>query len=207
MLKRFFAIFMSTILIAVMAISLVGCGPEESEAKALVKDLVSRSEELNEIYFGKGLRYKDTGNSNDVYLPVDEKEKYTQKSKLVTATRKVFSSDYASSIINMAFNGVQSEINQNSVISRYMVMSDESNYDILYVNKSYEPLVNKLPEYDFDTIVITKTSSRFVEATIEAMVEVTEQTETGPVTQMKKMTIDVTLVLEDDGWRLDSATC
>ena len=89
----------------------------------------------------------------------------------------------------MAFNGVQSEINQNSVMSRYMVQSDD---DYLYVNKDYEPVVEKVAEYNYDTIVVTKVSGRFIEATIE--------TTGGEV-------VEVTLVNEKSGWRLDSYTC
>ncbi len=195
-MKRFFTIFASIILIAIIAIGMTGCGPEEQEAKALVKDLVSRSLELNDIYFGKnGLKYRDSGNSNDVYMPVLETEKYVLKSKLLEATRSVFSSDYASSIIDMAFKGVQSEINSNSVQSRFMVMGDD---DWLYVNKNYEYIYETATEYDFDTIVITYTSSKFIEATINGKY----MTEDG----IKDTVVSVTLVCEDDQWRLNSAT-
>ena len=206
MVKRIFLIFMSALLIALLAVSTVGCGcgPEEAEAKALVLDLVNRSQELNRIYYGKGLSYKDSGNPNDIYMEVSESEKYCLKSRLLADTRKVFSDTYATSIINMAFNGVASEINQNSVQARYMVRGDD---DWLYVNKSYKPLVNTLPEYDFDTIVITKTSSRFIEATIEAVVDVKKETKDGIVIERKKDVIEVTLILEGNVWRLDSATC
>ena len=196
-MKKFFAIFLSIILIAVMAVCLVGCGPEEAEAKALVKDLMSRSFELNEIYFGKkGLAYRDTGNSNDIYMPVLETEKYVLKSQLVDATTAVFSLDYSSSIISMAFGGVQSEINQNSVQSRFMVLSDD---DWLYVNKNYDYPIENFTEYDLNTIVITYTSGSFIEATVEGKVK-TDKGET------KKVTAEITLVNEKSGWRLQSST-
>lgn len=197
MLKRFFSVIMSTILIALLVVSMVGCGgPEEAEAKRLVKDLVSRSYELNEIYFGKkGLAYRDTGNPDAIYMPVLETEKYVLKKDLVKATREVFCKDYSDQIISMAFNGVQSEINQNSVQSRFMVMSDD---EWLYVNKNYEYPVEHLTEYDFDTITITYTSSSFIEATIEG----TLMTDKG----IKDVLVEVSLICEDDQWRLQSGT-
>jgi len=195
-MKRFFTIFASIILIAIMALSMVGCGPKEQEAKALVKDLVSKSLELNDIYFGKnGLKYKDSGNPNDIYLPVLETEKYVLKSKLVEATKSVFSEGYAFSIINMAFSGIQSEINSNSVQSRFMVMGDD---DWLFVNKNYEYVYEVGTEYDFDTIEITYTSSKFIEATVKGKT----MTEKG----IKDTVVNVTLVCESEGWRLNSAT-
>ena len=195
-MKRIFTVFASIILIAAMAVSMVGCGPEEAEAKALVKDLVSRSLELNDIYFGKsGLKYVDSGNSNDIYMRVLETEKYVLKSDLIEATYTVFSQSYATSIITMAFNGAQSEINQNSVQARFMVMGDD---DWLYINRNYEYVYETGTEYDFDTIVITYTSLNFVEATVCGKY----LTEDGYVDTV----VNVTLVCEDDQWRLNSAT-
>ena len=195
MLKRIFTIFLTTILIATLAISLVGCGPEENEAKALVQSLVKQSFELNEIYFGDGLKYRDTGNPNDIYMPVLETEKYVTKSQLVSATKRVFAEGYANSLIHMAFNGVQSEINVNSVQSQFMVMGDD---DWLYINKNYKSAVENFTVYDFNTITITYTSSRFIEATVNG----TLMTDKGE----KSIIVNVTLICEDDQWRLNSAT-
>ena len=189
-MKRVIKTILALVLIASFEISIVGCGaPDAETAKEIVKDLVTQSYELNEIYFGAGLQYRDSGNSNDVYMPVFETEKYILKSRLLEKTKEVFSESLSASLIDMAFNGVQSEINQNSVMSRYMVQSDD---DYLYVNKDYEPVVEKVAEYNYDTIVVTKVSGRFIEATLE--------TTGGEV-------VEVTLVNEKSGWRLDSYTC
>ena len=189
-MKRVIKTILALALIASFAISAVGCGaPDTETAKTTVKDLVTQSYELNQIYFGEGLKYRDSGNANDVYMPVLETEKYILKSRLVERTKEVFSESLAISLIDMAFSGVQSEINQNSVMSRYMVQSDD---DYLYVNKDYEPVVDKVAEFNYDTIVITKVSGRFITATVE--------TTGGEV-------IEVTLVKEKSGWRLDSYTC
>ena len=195
-MKKTFIKAVSIMLIAILAIGMVGCGPEENEAKALIEDLVSLSLELNDIYFGKkGLEYIDSGNSNDIYMRVKETEKYILKSKLVEATYSVFSQDYATSIINMAFNGAQSEINQNSVQSRYMVMGDD---DWLYINKDYDYVYDEGTTYDFNTIEITYTSSSFVEATICGKYKAEDG--------YKDTVVNVTLICEDDQWRLNSAT-
>ena len=199
-MKRVFTVFLTTILIAILAISLVGCAPEEGEALAIAKDLIYRSIELNEIFFcKKGIAYKETGNSNDIYMPVLETEKYILKSKLVEATRSVFSYSYADSIISMAFNGVQSEINQNSVQSRFMVMGED---DMLYVNKNYEYVVENCTEYDYDTIKITYISGSFIEATIKGV----RTSEKDGELVKETVTVEVTIINESDGWRLNSAT-
>lgn len=189
MAKRIFKAIISFMLIATVAISMVGCEkPTEDEAVSMVKDLVSRSYELNVIYYGEGLKYKDSGNPNDIYMVVYEQEKYILKSQLTKATREVFSESFATSIIDMSFNGVQSEINQNSVQPRYMTQIDD---DLLYVNRTYEPVVGEIAKYNYDTIEILKISRRFIEAEIK--------TTSGQV-------VGVTLIKEDGGWRLDSGT-
>ncbi len=189
MAKNIFKAIISFILIATVAIGMVGCSkPSEDEAVSLVKDLVSRSYELNVIYYGEGLKYKDSGNPNDIYMVVFEKEKYILKSQLTRATREVFSESFATSIIDMSFNGVQSQINQNSIQSRYMTQIDD---DLLYVNRTYKPVVEKIAEYNYDTIEISKISRHFIEAEIK--------TTSGQL-------VSVTLIKEDNGWRLDSGT-
>ena len=190
MARKVFKAIIISVLIAILAIGTVGCEKAtEEEAVSLVKDLVSRSYELNVIYYGEGLKYKDSGNPNDLYMVVYEQEKYILKSQLTKATREVFSESFATSIIDMSFNGVQSQINQNSVQPRYMTQIDD---DLIYVNKAYEPVVSgEIAKYNYDTIEITKISRRFIEARIK--------TTSG-------QTVNVTLIKEDNGWRLDSGT-
>lgn len=190
MLKRFFRVILSTVLIAVMAIGTVGCGKvKEDEAVSMVKDLVSRSYNLNVVYFGEGLDYIDSGNPNDVYMQVKETEMYILRSKLISDTYSVFSETYAKSLVDMAFNGVASEINKDSVQARYMVRGDD---DLLYVNKNYESVVDEVAIYDLNTVEITKISRRFIEANIKTV---------------KGKTVEVILIKENGNWRLDSATC
>lgn len=196
-MKRFFAIFVSIILIALMAVSMVGCGgPEEAEAKAIVKDLVERSFELNDIYFGKkGLAYRDSGNPADLYLPVLETEKYYSKKKLEEATREVYCKDYADSLIQLSLTGIQSPINVDSVKSRFAYVYDD---DWLYINKDYEYPLEYFTEYDFSTIEITYTSGSFIETTISGK----RMTDKG----YENVTVTLELVNEDNGWRLNNPT-
>ncbi len=191
MVKRIIGIFLSIILIATLAFSIVGCGcgVEEHEAIILVKDLVSRSYELNVVYYGEGLKYESSPNPNELYLRARADQPLALKTTLLQKTRDVFSETLAESVISTAFNGISSDPSLGSVQARYMIMGDD---DWIYVNKDYDPVVDKVAVYNYDTIVITKTSGRFIEATIE--------------TTDKKL-VEVTLILENDVWKLDSITC
>lgn len=180
----------SILLIAIMVVGMVGCGKvSEEEAVSYVKDLVSRSYDLNVVYYGQGIKYKEDGNSNSIYFPAAETEKYMLKSVLIKDTMEVFSESLAASLISMSFNGIASEINQNAVQARYIVYSDD---DLIYVNKEYKPVVDEVATYRYDSIVITKISRRFIEAEI--------------YTTDDKL-VEITLIKENYEWRLDSITC
>ena len=180
----------SILLTVIMAVGMVGCGKvSEDEAISLVKDLVSRSYDLNVVYYGEGIKYRETGNSNSIYMPALETEKYMLKSVLMKETNLVFSETLAISLIEMSFNGIASEINQNAVQSRYLVYGDD---DLIHVNKNYEPVVDKVTSYKYDNIEITKISRRFIEATVYTT---------------ENEAVEVTLIKESNGWRLDSVTC
>lgn len=190
MQKKIIKSIFTVLLMVILTVSAVGCKKvSEDEAMSLVKDLVSRSYDLNVVYYGEGLKYKDNGNSNSIYMPVLETEKYALKSVLVKETYEVFSETYAISLVDMAFNGIASEINQNAIQARYIVYGDD---DLIHVNKEYKPVVDKVSQYNFETTKITKISRRFIEATIYT----TENKE-----------VEITLIKENNEWRLDSITC
>ena len=190
MQKKIIKSIFTVLLMVILTVSAVGCKKvSEDEAMSLVKDLVSRSYNLNVVYYGEGLKYKDNGNSNSIYMPVLETEKDALKSVLVKETYEVFSETYAISLVDMAFNGIASEINQNAIQARYIVYGDD---DLIHVNKEYKPVVDKVSQYNFETTKITKISRRFIEATIYT----TENKE-----------VEITLIKENNEWRLDSITC
>ena len=191
-MKRFLKSLTLFMLIASLAISIIGCGKvTQDEACKIIEKLVTDAYELNEVYYGKGISYKDTGNPNDLYMPAYENEKFALKNKLVKRTYEVFSQTYAKSLIDLAFGGVQSEINQGSFMARYMIL-DEEKETWIYVNTDYDPLVEEIAKYDFNTMEIIKISRRFIECTIKTT---------------KNEEVKITVVKETDGWRLDSATC
>lgn len=196
-MKRIFTVFAAIILIATIAVSMVGCGgPEEAEAKAIVKDLIEKSYEINEIYFGKkGLKYRDSGNPAEMYLPVLETEKYYLKSKLEEATRLVYCKEYADSIIHLSFTGVQSPINLNSVSSRFAYDYDD---DWIRINKNYEYPNEYFTEYDFSTMEITYISGNVIDVTIKGKIMSDEG--------YKNVTVNLSLVNEENGWRLKDPT-
>ncbi|MBO5286864.1 MAG: hypothetical protein J6B34_01935 [Clostridia bacterium] len=188
MKKRIIGISLSIMLILSFCISIVGCGNKVSEetAVSLVKTLVNESYFLNVAYFGNGLEYLEEDiEENNLYAPVSPSESCTTKKQLVEKTRKIFSSSYASSMIETAFNGVKDATGTSAIYARYMVYDG----DRLYVYREIEGI--EINKYDFSKIEITKISGSFIQANMF--------TEKGD-------TVNITVINENGEWRLDSAT-
>ncbi len=179
---------MSLILIAIFAVSIAGCkSVSDTEAKAIFNTLVKESYELNVIYFGDGLKPQVPENESDLYAPVQGSENYTAKLPLVERTREIFSSDYASDIIKTAFEGEAGAVGTTAVYARYI---EYEGY--LSVMRNIEGI--EVAKYDYSTTEIIKNSKRFIIAKIKT-------------TNLEKNDfVEITLINEENGWRIDSAT-
>lgn len=184
------------ILIVVIAISIGGCSScsscgcgatlSEEEAKTVFNTLVNESYELNVIYFGEGLK-PQLNEEDSLYIPVQGSENYTAKLPLVERTKEIFSSDYASDIIKTAFEGEMGVLGSSAIYARYI------EYDgYLSVRKDIKGV--KVAKYDYSTTEIVKISNRFIVANIK-----TNNLENNEY-------VEITLINEEDGWRIDSAT-
>lgn len=188
MKKRILTFILALAVILSLAASLSSCGDKVSteDARTLVKGLVSESYALNVIYFGEGLKYLDEDiEENSLYAPVSPGEVYYKKSALIEKTRKVFSEDYASDIIETAFTGVKDATDTNAIFARYVVYDG----DRLYVNRQIEGI--EINKYDYSNIEIIRISSRFIQAKMNTL---------------SGDEVSITLINEKNGWRLDSAT-
>ncbi len=185
-MKNFLKV-MSVILIVIFAISIIGCkSVRDSEAKAIFNTLVKESYELNVIYFGDGLE-PQVSEDDSLYLPVSGSENYTAKLPLVERTREIFSSDYASDVIKTAFEGEMGAVGSTAVYARYI---EYEGY--LSVRRDIEGI--EIAKYDYSTTEIIKNSSRFIIAKIKT-------------TNLEKNEyVEITLINEENGWRIDSAT-
>lgn len=162
--------------------------PTEEEARALVLELYQASLELNEIYFGEGLAYEDDGDEEVLYSPVSEDAPYQTESALKDATYLVFSKEYADSIISLAFEGIAGA-SGGAIYPRYITFSGGR----LCVYENIEGI--ELTEYDLSELEIVKISKRFIESRVQIGEENGES-----------IYLELVLVRQDDGWRLDSAS-
>ena len=187
-MKKLIKILLPYILTTIMVVSMVGCkGESEAMAITIVNNLVQQSYELNVIYFGEGMEAQEPENELDLYVPVRGSSNYTSYLALANRTREIFSEAYSNSIISLAFNGESGALGSTAVYARYI---EYEGY--LSVRRDIEGI--EVAKYDLTTTEIIKNSKNFIIAKIK-----TRDTN-------KPEFVEITLINEKNGWRIDSAT-
>ena len=191
-------------LVFIFVLGLTGCQKKLTKEEATVKvaELVEASYELNEIVFGEGLEYIETEESkNTRYALVKENDKYNSIYDIELAISKVFSVKYSNTMKKTAFEGQSGAVGGTGVPARYienkqgfLVLKEKTVHDESIdgekLNEGYFSI--DVLKYDTSTIEIKKISRRFIEAYVTSL--------------GGEQTILVTLILEENGWRIDSPT-
>ena len=179
---------LSLAMVIVMLFSLVSCEKkvEENEAKVLVKNLVSESCKLNEILYGKGMEYEksEDGKYSTIYSRVKDDAPFKTRKELEKEIKEVFTAAYANSLVSHAFTLTTGLFGENSY-PRYQEGSDK----VLTVMRDYQ--AREITQYNFDTIKIEKCRKNKIVATILST---------------ENELVEIYLIREVNGWRLDSAT-
>ena len=208
MVKRIFSLFFALVL----CISLFSCGGKklsEEEVKQTVRDLIAKSYEINEIFFGAGLPAdreslsyaEDTGddaeNGNGAlapvrYLPVLS-PKYSCVEDLKTAAGEVYTESYLKSVFSMAFEGIADSEKQE--IYQYAKYIDSYGGELLVRDGLSEESITCGRTYDAETLEITGQTGSFVFFTLESFINGESAGK-----------VDLSIKDEGNGWRLDSPT-
>jgi len=179
---------------------------EESEVVDAAKALIEASYEINEIYFGKGLPIseEDSEAAKEFYagldldmaavdfLPVTEEAPYHSIDEIKKATAKVYSKEYCEMLYERAFTGVSSENGSSAALARYIEDSKGVLTARLDIADTCIPLDRT---YDPESIKVTETEPKKAKISVDSFVK-----------GEKDENLTFTLVLEEDGWRLDTPT-
>jgi hypothetical protein len=182
------------LLLITLCLCFIGCGEidqsskEAENARALVNALVEYSYELNVIYYGEGMSIQDEEEGDGLYSPVTSDSNYLTRYALESRTREIFCNDLANTMIKMAFEGEQGGISTTAVLARYIEYNGH-----LSARIDYEPM--KVTKYDYTSTIITKISERFIQAEIKS------------VNLEENKYFKITLINEENGWRLYDTTC
>lgn len=187
--------------------SLISCDRryDEEEVKRAAEELILLSVPLNEIYYGKGIDYRsDLSTSNGKYFEAS----YTSLQKfgietiddLVNKTTRVYTTEFSEEIFETKIGGVYSG-EGSFELSRYYQKTDAltgENICIMVYSLAKVYLEDEV-EYYFDgmTVLGSKEERVFVSVPV---------TVTNKEGKSQKGEIEVALVEEESGWRLDSPT-
>lgn len=199
----------SIALVLISLLTLISCGDreyDENEVKAAAKHLISESALLNEIYWGDGLPYSEDKNTADgVYYEAmyyyHHNLGFDNIAELKAKTAKVFSNGYCANIYSTLLDGIQ-DGDKAILLSRYYQKysaTDGKTPQAIMVNSTWEQLLVGEVEYDLESIKVIGSEEKFVYVTLNATVKLT-----GYEPQTRE--IRVSLIEEEDGWRLDSPT-
>ena len=175
---------------------------DEAEVRAAATALIKASEKLNDIYYGKGLRFLEYSENNvSLYCEADPTHLselgFSTINELKKMTKEVFSKAHAEEMFSGTFSG-----SGTSQMSRYYQQNDDNRVDpkplYIMVHKEYDPLMKSEVTYNFDTLNIIGSKLEYVNATIEVTVTLDGKTQT--------QTLNISLIEEEAGWRLASTT-
>lgn len=186
------------IITAVMLLCAVGCSePEpanEGEVHAAAKELLEAAVEVNRIFFWEGLPHVESDENDSIdmgdaeYLELTEEYMFLSESDLMKKAEKVYTASYCEVIKKVGFEGVPVN-DDNALFARYVV-----EMGVMKINRklSVEGLSERLPNVDSVKTVELKHDSAIVSVEFTC--------------EDKKEIQEVTLKLEDGGWRLDTPT-
>ena len=195
-------------------LTLTSCGGgvhTEEEIRTVLDELLPKSFELNEIYFGEGLPMSNDKAmveqfygmfDSDVeainYHPVDVSCGYTTETDIREATLEVFTADYAEYLFGRAFSGISATFNEGeeqeyTSTAVYAMYIEQDGILTVRINLDEEaiPLGRT---YDLDGMELTENAENFVIAKIPTEMD------------GRALDVELRLVKTADGWRLDSPT-
>ena len=202
-------LFLLTIVVIIALFACVSCSNDreydENEVIANAKILISKSEKLNDIYYGHGIKYtKDESAGNGIYYPADyfslNEFGVQTVNDIKNLTVECFTKEYSDLIINTKLAQV-SDDEGIQVYARYYQKYNalDNSEECIMVNKNAVIYLTDTVIYDYSSIHVSRVEGEEVFVKISATV-ITEDGKT----QTKE--IEISLLEEENGWRINSPT-
>ncbi len=185
----------------VLLTTLASCGEKYDEelVKSSAAELVEASYEINTIFFGKGL--PTAKKAEDDMLPHYEiagDSPYHTEEEIKTAALAVYSAEYCEFLFEKGFSGIEVVFDEEDGISqpeiidaRYveygerLVMLPLDKTDVLPLNRTY----------DTQSITVVSQKGKKVKVSLPSFVD-----------GVPSEDVELTLVMTEDGFRLDTPT-
>lgn len=198
----------SAVMILSLFILLCSCNRkyDEQTVKAEAQRLILASENLNEIFWGKGIEYIDdtntaNGNYREASYSALKKLGFTTIAELEALTRATFSESYADSILRTTISSISDEDGIQHLARYYQKYTDEtySEPECIMVYTATKPLLLDKVEYFYDSIRVTHSKKETVFVEIDCKV-VREDGKT------QNKTLEIGFLEEENGWRISTPT-
>jgi hypothetical protein len=204
-------------LAAVLALcaALVSCSKPKhtaEEMRAVLGELLPKSAELNEIYFGKGL---PTNRDEDVvrafyesfdtdiaaisYEPVDHSCGYETVDDIKAATLEVFTEEYAEFLFDRAFKGISDLFDEGTETEHrstavYAMYIEQDGFLTKRVNLK-DDAIPLGRTYDLDSLEVLRSNDTGVQVKLKSFFD-----------GQPSVDVEMWLTETENGWRLDSPT-
>ncbi len=161
--------------------------------------LIEASFVINDIAFGQGLPVWALDSSYAVqmniyhnrpnYVQITPYSDFQSVEQIKQRMEAVYSEDYVTSLYAPLFDGYAYE--EGAMISQYHEDSTR-----MYQRRDYDPLLEGQRIYDYSTMRVVDGDKGYAVIAIDTHLEHEE----------KILTVELSLVLEENGWRLDTPT-
>lgn len=201
------------ILLTLVVIIIVFCGVsceknreyDETEVLASAKTLIQKSEKLNMLYYGKGILYVDDKNhSSGVYYMADSVSVAEYGIQTVddikALTRECFTEEYSNLIIGTKLSSISDSSgiqNYARYYQKYSAIDDSP--ECIMVNKETEVFLKDTIVYNYSSLSVIGSEGEFVKVKIEVTV-------TNSDGESQTKSVEIKLLEESNGWRIDSPT-
>ena len=184
----------------VFTVLLASCSVTYDEAEIITAsaELIEASYDINTVFFGSGLPAVESDDEVLRHFEIADDSSYHTKEEIKTATLAVYSPDYAEFLFEKAFVGFSVSVGEEDSIDADQII------DARYVEYGDRLVILPIAEEDimkldrtYDTSSITVVSQKRGRATLSVP---------SFVDGVPAEDITLTVVMTEDGWRLDTPT-
>ena len=177
----------------------------ETEVIDAAKQLIQKSETLNDIYYGPGIEYvKDESSANGSYYPADylslNRFGIETVNDIKNLTLECFTKEYSALMINTKLSSVSDDEGIQGYSRYYQKYNAlDNSEECIMVYKDAVIYLTDTVVYDYSSLAVSRVKGEEVFVKISA-----EVTDTEGKTQTQE--IEISLLEEENGWRINSPT-
>ncbi len=197
-------LIIATLLVSAFILTSCNRSYDEDEIIAATKILLKDAEMLNIIYYGSGIEYFDSDEEKGYYRKANtthlEKLGFSTIEELQIITEKTFSDEYSSTIYSTILSPLTDDISLVSPARYYQAYDEESGLPThIMVYSNFTPIFKDSVIYNYDSLEVVRSKKEKVFVNVDATVTNSEG-------KTQSITVKITLVEEDDGWKIDAPT-